>query len=108
MTLDLALAEADPDLPDYDWWAIKVVVREGRPMHNLTRDEKVAAAKLMRRKGVDGHTAAHRLGIQQALVNKFWKLPDKFDLDLVPEGVVGAPLPKNLVTREDARLLTGN
>jgi hypothetical protein len=97
-----------PDTQDYDWWAIRVVVREGKPMHNLTRAEKVVAAKLMRRKGIDGLTVSFRLGIKEALVHKFWKLPDPIDMDGIDPSVMGAVIPKPLVSRKDALLMTGS
>lgn len=108
MTSSLAQAEAAPAPQDFDWWAIRVVVREGKPMHNLTREEKVVAAKLMRRKGIDGLTCSYRLGIKHALVNKFWKLPDPIDLDDIDPSVMGAVIPKPLVSRADAQMLTGS
>lgn len=108
MTSSLAQPEAALDPQDYDWWAIRVVVREGKPMHSLARDEKVVAAKLMRRKGLDGITVSYRLGIKPALVNKYWRMPNPVDLDAIDPSVMGAVIPKPLVSRKDALLITGS
>lgn len=99
--------EKAPTSTDIDLFALRVVVREGRPMA-LTRDEKIVAAQLMRRKGVDSHTQAYRLGIDYALVHKFWAITAPVDLDGVPADVVGAPLPKYTLTRDDVRMMTGS
>lgn len=102
-----SLANTAHGIADFDLWAIQVVVREGKPMVNLTRREKILASHLMRKKGVDAATAAMRLGVKTSLVHKYWKMPEPIPLDEIPDYVVGATIIKALITRKDVRLMTG-
>lgn len=107
MTSSLAQADAELDLRDFDLYAIQVVVREGKPMR-LSRVEQRLAVHLMKAKGIDGGAQAYRLGITTDLVTKFYRQPPPIDLDEVPERVMGAKINRSLITREEARLMTGN
>lgn len=76
------------EMGDLDWYAIKIVVREGKRMA-LSRPEKIVAAKLMRQKGYYADEVAERLGIDNKLVIKFWKIPSPVPLDDIDPVVVG-------------------
>lgn len=55
---------------DLDWFAIKLVVREGIRTIPLSRDEKVMAAHLMRAKNIDSIEAGVILGVSTSVVTK--------------------------------------
>lgn len=113
MTSSLAQADEQIELPDYDWWAIQVVVREGRYV-NLAMPERIIAAKLMRRKGWEWADIAMALRSTRDAVTKLCNRSDSgLDLDDLiaakPE-IIGAPLPDvgPVMSRSTVRRLTGH
>lgn len=89
-------------------WAVKVVVREGKPMR-LNRDEQRLAAHLMKIKGIDGISQAYRLGISHDLVGKFWRMPSPIPLEDVDPEMIGNKIPPtHHISRSDVRMMTGS
>lgn len=98
---------ANDESQECDLWAIQVVVREGARM-NLSREEQILAAHLMRAKGFDGRETATRLRISHDLVHKFWGLKPPMPVEDVPTEVIGPLVKKPLVTRADCYRMTGS
>ena len=97
------LANLDLDLADYDLWAIRCVVREGRWM-NLNREEQIIAVHLLRRKGLSNHQIAARMRIGEDLATKMaLRCVPKIDIDTIPERVMGAPVDNSYLSRSDVR-----
>ena len=112
MTSNLAQVADAPELPDYDWWAIQVVVREGRYV-NLSMPERIIAAKLMRRKGWGWGDIATALRSTKDAVTKLCDRSSAgLDIDYLVEvkpEIIGAPLPDTdpFLSRREVRRITG-
>lgn len=102
MTSLFVQADLDLDLADYDLWAIRCMVREGRWM-NLTREEQIIAAHLMKRKGMDNREIAERLRTCIDTAQRYTNLKPGLDIDSIPERVSGAKLNRVKISRSDVR-----
>jgi hypothetical protein len=73
---------------DFDWFAIKVAVREGKYMA-LTRYERTIAVKLMREKGYSSAEIGDLLGMESPAVTKAFQRPWPYPRHLIPDEVMG-------------------
>mgnify|MGYP003392588801 CR=1 FL=1 len=90
------MIDCDTDIPlvndhDIDFWALRVVVREGLYMR-LTRPEKIMAAHLLREKGYGSTEIADMLKASHNSAERMLRTPPPVKVCDVPRDVIGAQL----------------